>query len=229
MSFRLKWFGILRILSFLTAVFIFCSNLAAQDVAAPIREIDDGALKIIEGSSYCSAGYGMQTVQISIGGQQAHNEEQNSFLLPFSGLSDIPALSLQCLFNRVAIDWVYLDDTIGLSKTINYQDLDYNALSLKHNAVSIGYSFPIITHELHLNLGIGYSMTEYSLGYFEEANSANDRELTNLKSGGMFLHSNLKLYLSPALFIHWTVQNGLGDDNLVKYFSQLGISFFVKL
>lgn len=218
-----------RFLIILFAVFICLppSSALSRDPVGPLPAVDENSLRVIEGQSFCSAGYGVQKVLFSIEGNDVYSREDSQPYLPGSDLTQSPYLRIDCVFKGLFVSYSFIDQFTVLNDTVKQDDVGIDAVDFRYDVLLLGYIFGIIPHRLYVEPGIGYSNLQYTLGYSSGGAAGADKSETAVE-GGAVVHLSFRYYLSAFVSVNWSNQMALNPESVVSYLNQLGLNFMVR-
>lgn len=218
-----------RFLIMLFAVFICSQPVPAlgRDTAGPLPGVDENAIRVVEGQSFCSAGYGVQNTLFSIEGKDVNSRDNSQPYLPDLDLSRSPYLRIDCVFRGLFISYSFIDQSTALNETVESGDVEIDAIDFRYDVLLLGYIFGIIPHRLYVEPGIGYSNLQYTLNYSSKDASGADQSETAVTSGAV-VHLSFRYYLSAFLSVNWSNQVSLNPESVVSYINQTGLNFSVR-
>ncbi len=208
---------------------IFCTiSLFAQEEPIQLPSVNLNRVQIIENKSYCSAGTGTQNITFTVDEKIAYSNRTEDYHLPSTDFYDSPYFRIGCNLKKIVIDYSYFESSFRFQEPTDYDGLEYNVVQFKNHNLFIGYSLSLVAHYFYLDLGVGYSHTQYKLDFIADGSLRGSDEL-DLHSSSPFGRLNLKLFITDYLYLHWLNQQALKQKNGVFYSNQLGISFLVRL
>lgn len=212
---------------FLILAITVTSSVMSQEHIEKLPALSSNRVQIIENQSFCSVGLGTQNTSFYIDNEQVYSEELSSAYEPGFDISDSPFIRLDCSINKIVGGYSFYESSIRFHRDVSYKDKEYNVADFKNNNFYLGYSFTLITHFLYIDIGLGYSQTQYSLDYVSSGSLRGSPETVD--GSGSFGYFNLKWFINDFLYLHWLNQQALQESNAVVYANQLGFSFLVRL
>lgn len=204
-------------------------ELFSQESFRKLPSLQSDRVRIIEGESYCSTGFGSQTIRFQFEGEHYQSEEISETYLPRIELVDSPFLRIGCNFQQFVVDYSFYEDSVRFDESLVYDDQDYNAVEFRYNNILVGYALTLFPHSLYLDLGLGYSQLQYQFGYYDD-NSDTDNPESEIKThSGTNIYFNLRWFLSVFVYVNWLNQQSLSDTMPVSYTNLLGLNFLVRL
>ena len=227
MDLKLKFFNLTSKVfwGLLSAVVLLPFPTFSQEAIEPLPKLTPSMVHTIDGASYCSTGFGFQEMAFSFDGETVYSEESTRNRIPDINLNNSPYLRIGCSMNKVYLDYLFYEDSIRFDSDFEVDGSTYNSVYFKYNTILMGYDFTLILHQLHLDLGIGYTQVQYTLGLYDENSNI---EGDDFNRAGWSYVINLKWFLSVFFYINWLNQQFIGDIP-IEYSSQIGLNFMVKL
>ncbi len=219
---------ITKILFWFVWILTCVSGLSAQEQIEKLPELNKDRVRLIENASYCSAGTGAQGIVFTVEDEVVHSNKTENSYYPHTDLFDSPFFRIGCTINKVVIDYSYFESSYRFSEDVLYKTIEYNIIEFQNHNLAIGYSFTLITHYLYLDVGAGYSHTQYTLDYTSDGNLRGSGE-EDLTSTNPFIRGNLKLFVTDYLYLHWSNQQSPQQTNGTYFSNQLGLNFLVRL
>jgi hypothetical protein len=201
---------------------------SAQQTVQPLPTLNPAEVKIIEGASTCSIGFGTQTVAFRIENQVVYSEKVSSPFLPSIDFIQSPYLRLGCTLKQIVIDYSFYENSIKFNESIDYKGAEYNVIQFKTNSLFAGYSFSLVPHTLYLEIGVGYAQTQYTMD-FEDNGTLRIGGSVSESNTGTFYRINLSLFVSAHIYFQWLNQQAFDKTNIITYSNQLGINYLVRL
>jgi hypothetical protein len=201
----------------------------SQDSMQPLSVFNNDKVRVIEGASYCSAGFGTQSIEFKFEGDSYQSEEVSEIHAPGVNILNSPFLRIGCSLQNIIIDYSFYEDSVRFDETLVYEGTTYNSIEFRVNTIRLGYAFSLVPHRLHLDMGLGYSQFQYKLGYYDDDTSTDYYKSEQLNESGLNYSVDLKLFLSVYIYLNWLNQRSASDNMPVSYTNQLGLNFLVKL
>ncbi len=206
----------------------YCFAVLADEPLQPVPKVDMEELRFIEGSSYCSAGYGNQKIVFNIGDKKVYSDEDSNTSLPKLELIKTTFLKINCVIKNIVIDYSLINDSAKFNENVQFEGTTYNSIKFQYDVLMFGYSIDLIPNRLYFDLGVGYAQTQYYLGYYGSTDTTGDYKSDTLNDINFVYHISLKYHFNSFFYIHWQNQQSADSDSPISYSNQLGLNFLVK-
>ncbi len=207
----------------------FLPALYSQEAISILPSLRPTEAQIIEGESYCSTGFGSQTIGFRFNDESYQSERISEVYAPSLYIYDSPFLRIGCQIDGIILDYSFYEDSARFDETLEYEGEDYNSVEFRWDNFRIGYMFTVIPHSLHLDLGLGYAHMQYKLGYYDDNSSTSASNTSELTHSGMSAYFDIRYFLSVFVYVNWLNQQSFNETMPISYTNQLGLNFLVKL
>lgn len=216
------------LLASLIGLLMVTGKVFGQQMLQPLPVLNPAEVKLVEGVSFCSVGFGTQTVAFQIENQTVYSEKVSSPFLPSFDFFQPPYLRLGCNLKNIVIDFSFYENSLKFNQSIQYRGTEYNVIQFKTNSLAVGYSFSLVPHSLYLDVGVGYIQTQYSMDFENNGALRKDDSIAE-SDAGTFYRLNLSLFVSAHIYFQWLNQQAFDTTTTVTYTNQLGINYLVRL
>ncbi len=194
----------------------------------PVPVLHHERIRLIEDQSYCYAGYGTQNISFNIEGSEAYSEDISNPYVPAVKPLLNTFLKLGCVFNKIFVEFYFIDDSMMFDDDVEYDGKVYNSIKYHYDSLSVGYSFTLIPHLLYADLGLGYAQVQYELGNYGNSDTDDDFSSDTLNNSDFVYHLALKYFFNHYLFAHWQNQKSVSNTATVSFSNQIGLNFLVR-
>lgn len=217
---------ITALLLFLVSCCLFVTPSVAEDLQ-PLPVVNSANIRLVEGTGFCFASYGTQSNIFAIGSEQFSSAAVSDPLLPSFQPHKTTFIKMGCFTNQIYLSYSLIDDSAKLEKEVIVDSNPYNSIQFETHALSVGYSFSLIPHQLYLDLGVSYSRTDYILGLYQSDLGAN-AESERTSADAFSLSTSINFYVTQFLFLNWQHQRSIDDTYVILYSNQLGLNFLAR-
>ena len=192
-----------------------------EDPLRPLEVVGIGTIRILENVNHCNAGYGTQQSIFQISNQQIRSKEDSNPYFPKFKPYNTPYLSAGCQWRHIYAYYSLIDDAFRLDSDVEKHDKIYNSISYHQEVLAAGYSFSLLPHLLHLNIGLGFQQLYYNLGYYGVGDAEDEYESKQFRSNGFVAQAALRVFVTHFFSVVWRQQKSLESGSTLDYFNQL--------
>ncbi len=191
----------------------------------PLPKTDVRAVQLVDGQFYCYGGWGTQKSEFRFDGRSVYEKDRNSPYLPSLETERSPKLNFGCSRRGMAVDFYFFDDAFQFQNDIFVDGVRYNSIDYEQSAILIGYSFPLVSHLLHIGSGLGYTQIGYKPGLYGKEH---ETEYSGKDSGtdGGLVYFDVRIFLYHFLFVDYGWIQSVRSDAIFQTASQLGLNFY---
>jgi len=217
----LRFWGIL-------SVIITTGSLVAQGAELqPMPVVSSKKIRLVEGTSFCYGGYGTQSTIFNIGSEHIRPESTPNPYAPSLRPYLTTFIKAGCFMDQIFAEFLVIEDAAKFEAAVFIDNEPYNSIKFQIHSLSVGYSFSIVPHFLYIDLGAGYSRTNFVLGLYN-SNLGADAQGESTNNDAYFLSTAVNLYATHYLQLSWQHQRSFADDYVILYANQLGINFLAR-
>jgi hypothetical protein len=185
--------------------------------------VSHSRIRLIDGVSYCHAGYGTQRIFFEIDGQPAVAADTAAAPVPSFQPLNTTFLKFGCVLDRVFMEYSMIRDTMLLREPIRHDGVVYDGIHFQLNTAAAGYVFSLWPHRLYIDLGIGYTQVDYSLRSIRLSSGSS----AVIGDNHFLLLAATRFIFNSFAFAQWQHLKAL-ENGVLSYANQLGIHFLVR-
>ena len=220
----------MRIFKFVPTALLFSTCLtiaaaAAGDDPKPLPPLEGRSVRLAEGQFLCYVGWGTQNTTFRLGGHLARAENGKSSYLPSADLAASPKLGVGCRHSGYTFDFYSTDGAFAFRDEIQVDGALYNSIDYEQNTLLVGYSFAAVPHLLHVNPGLGYAKTSYTLGlYGEKYDTEYSGRESSSENGLVYL--GVRGYLNHFMFAEYLLLRSVRPQSVFYLANQFGLHVY---